>query len=99
MASNFWGHKRQAIIPTNILGQLKVTFTAPAKGGAEFELSIDQENIRGEVISGQINVKRTGIDWDNQDYYVKRKHLEKITEAILKLSNSKLTKTIEYINA
>jgi hypothetical protein len=77
LASNFLGHKRQADIPITMLEKLKVAFTEPAKGGGEFDLSIDSEKYRGEIISGKIEVATSNKDWDLQDYRVKRKHLEK----------------------
>lgn len=99
LASNFMGHKRQAGIPLAMLGKLKVTFTEPAKGGGEFDLSIDSEKYRGEIISGKIKVARNKNDWDTQDYRVKRKNLEKIIDTIQQLTGGVVTGTTEYINA
>jgi hypothetical protein len=99
LASNFMGHKRQADIPLAMLEKLKVTFTEPAKGGGEFDLSIDSEKYRGEIISGKIKVARNKNDWDTQDYRVKRKNLEKIIETVQQLTGGVVTGTTDYINA
>lgn len=99
LASNFSGHKRQANIPLTMLGKLKVTFTEPAKGGGEFNLSIDSDKYRGEIMSGQINVRMNGNHWDTQDYKIKRRQLENIVETVLQLTGGVLTKVTEYINA
>jgi hypothetical protein len=75
-----------------------VTFTEPAKGEGEFDLSMDNENFRGEIISGKFNVRINNSHWDMQDYRVKRKHLEEAIETLLQLTGSTITRTIEYIN-
>lgn len=99
VASNFLGHKRQVNIPIEMLNKLKVTFVEPAKGEAKFDLSIDSEKYRGEIISGKINVKKIDNNWEIDDYNTKRKSLEKIIESLLKLTSGVITKRNEYINA
>ena len=99
MASNFRGHKRQVEMPQDMLKRLKVTFTEPAKGGGEFDLSIDNPVYRGEIVSGTINVSRNKNGWDHQDYEYKRKTLENIIGNILRLTGGIVTKTTEYVNA
>ena len=98
VASNVFGHKRQAKIPFEMVKKLRVMFIAPAKGGAEFELLIDDERYRGAIMSGPINVQRIDHNWDMSAYYSKKRLLEEMIQTVIKLTNGSVTKTTEGFN-
>jgi hypothetical protein len=100
IASNFLGHKRQAHIPLSMLTSCKLTFLEPAKEGAVFELTIDSNIYRGEVIRGQMSVKYMGnTKWDSDEFQSKRKILEGITDKLMEITGGQVTKRETYTNA
>jgi hypothetical protein len=99
LASNFQGHLRQVFLPLEMVEKVKVEFSRPAKGGGEFDLSIDNKNYRGQIIGGEIKLNLKDNSWDMLDYEDKKKSLKKTVESILALTNGELTRTTEFINA
>lgn len=99
IASNFRGHIRQALLPMELVEQVKIKFVRPAKGGGEFELLIDSRKYKGQIMSGEIKVDKTGSYWDMSDYEKKKNSLKKTVESILSLTKGELTSTVEFTNA
>lgn len=99
LASNFQGHLRQVFVPLKMLEKIKVEFARPAKGGGEFDMSIDNKGYRGQIISGEIKLSRRDHSWDMLEYEEKKRSLNEIVDSILNLTQGQLTKTLEVINA
>lgn len=99
LASNFHGHLRQVFLPLKMLEKVKVEFARPAKGGGEFDMSIDNKDYQGQIIGGGIKLSRKDHSWDMLEYEEKKKSLKEIVDSILNLTQGQLTRTLEVINA